>query len=194
MNQEDETLQLIVHVLHAMGAAVKSTAIAEHAMSPSFARHAIGHSFDNHEFLEVHALSSKITSTISSHKRVSTARNCMIDGSGTCGWKLTPAAGQMLGLTHQDLQRPADNQLTGLACEYSVMSELLACEWIVGKLFHDDGVDLIATKGVQLHTIQVKTMPARFAQCNPKTYEDACRHEGVVARRFKAQGCGVWQR
>ena len=40
----------------------------------------------------------------------------------------------------------------------------------------------------------VELMPARFAQCNPKTYHDALHHERVVARRLKAQGCGVWQR
>jgi phosphoribosyl-dephospho-CoA transferase len=81
MNQE-QILQLIVHVLHAMGASSKSTAIAEYAMSHSFTRHAIGHSFDLHAFSDVHVLSSKITSTISSHKRDSSPRSCMIEGRG----------------------------------------------------------------------------------------------------------------
>ncbi len=40
----------------------------------------------------------------------------------------------------------------------------------------------------------LELMPARFAQCNPKTYIDALRHEKVVAIRLKDQGCGVWQR
>jgi hypothetical protein len=159
MNQE-QILQLIVHVLHAMGASSKSTAIAEYAMSPSFTRHAIGHSFDLHAFSDVHALSSKITSTISSHKRDSSPRSCMIEGSKSGGWRLTAAAGQMLGLTHQDLQRPADTQFTGLAGEYAVMSELLACDWNVAKLPHDDGVDLVATRGALLRTVQVKTAHA----------------------------------
>lgn len=37
-------------------------------------------------------------------------------------------------------------------------------------------------------------MPARFSQCNPKTYEDAMRHERKFAKRLKHKGHGVWQR
>ncbi len=40
----------------------------------------------------------------------------------------------------------------------------------------------------------VELMPSRLAQCNPKTYEDASRHERKVAKRLKSQGHGVWQR
>lgn len=40
----------------------------------------------------------------------------------------------------------------------------------------------------------IELMPARFAQCNPKTYDDALRHERKVAKRLKAKGYGVWQR
>lgn len=40
----------------------------------------------------------------------------------------------------------------------------------------------------------LELMPARFAQCNPRTYADALSHEKVVARRLKNMGCGVWQR
>lgn len=37
------------------------------------------------------------------------------------------------------------------------MSELLAADWNVSKLPHDDGLDLIATKAGDLRTFQVKT-------------------------------------
>ena len=40
----------------------------------------------------------------------------------------------------------------------------------------------------------LELMPARFAQINPRTYEDAMRHERKVAKRLKRQGYGVWQR
>ena len=40
----------------------------------------------------------------------------------------------------------------------------------------------------------LELMPARFAQVNPRTYEDAVRHERKVAKRLKKQGYGVWQR
>ena len=40
----------------------------------------------------------------------------------------------------------------------------------------------------------LELMPARFAQINPRTYEDAMRHERKVAMRLKRQGHGVWQR
>ena len=159
MNQE-QILHLIVHVLYALGRTAKSTAIAEYAKSSSFVLHAVSHSFNVDAFADVHALSSKITSTINSHVKNSSAKNCMIGGSRTGGWKPTAAAGQLIGLTHLDLKRPADTQFTGLAGEYAVMSELLACDWNVAKLPHDDGVDLIATKGAQLRTIQVKTAHA----------------------------------
>ena len=72
MNQE-QILHLIVHVLHALGRAAKSTAIAEYAKSSSFVQHAVSHSFNVDEFADVHTLSSRITSTINSHINNSTA-------------------------------------------------------------------------------------------------------------------------
>lgn len=40
----------------------------------------------------------------------------------------------------------------------------------------------------------LELMPARFARCNPRTYDGALRHEKVAASRLKDQGCDVWQR
>jgi hypothetical protein len=40
----------------------------------------------------------------------------------------------------------------------------------------------------------LELMPARFSQCNPKTYENAMRHERKVANRLQRKGYGVWQR
>lgn len=40
----------------------------------------------------------------------------------------------------------------------------------------------------------LELMPARFAQVNPSTNEEAVRHERKVAKRLKKQAYGVWQR
>lgn len=80
----------------------------------------------------------------------------VIDGS-TNGWKLGPRAGIHLIDVAPTLKVTTNKQLIGLAGEYAVMSELLLLDWNVAKPPFDNGVDLFATKGGEVRTVQVKT-------------------------------------
>jgi len=83
------------------------------------------------------------------HKRI-------IDGA-ISGWKLGPKAGQHLGSLVPEMATAPSNLHLGVAGEYAVMSELAATGWNVAKLALDDGVDVFATKGAAVRTVQVKT-------------------------------------
>lgn len=157
---DEQTLQLVVHVLHASHEAMKPTDIAKRALHADFRRHCVQHGFNLEAFHDEFDLGQHFGRCIARHLRTATAARQVVAGSRSAGWTVGKGGMSSLRASHQDLMRPADTQFSGLVGEYAVMSELLACNWNVAKLPHDDGVDIVATKSGQLRTVQVKTAHA----------------------------------
>jgi len=101
-------------------------------------------------------LSARIAQMLGQHVRnVPTSRR-VIDGNKH-GWSLGPKAPTVISTNGPEFAPSGSTQHTGLAGEFAVISELLFCRWNATKLPVDDGVDVVATQGHELRTVQVKT-------------------------------------
>jgi hypothetical protein len=156
MNDQD-TIELAAKVLHAIRTNASSSEIAEYARSSAFAGRRLDRRFQDIGALDPFTLSAMLTRSINRHIKSTAQGRRIINGTPRSGWTLGPYAERLLAQAHEDLQRPRDNSFTGLAGEYAVMGELSACDWNVSKLAHDDGVDIVAIKGGEFRTVQVKT-------------------------------------
>lgn len=159
MNHE-QTIDLITQVLHAKGEPLRALAIAEYALSGQLRVSKLDSRIDLARFPDSYALASHLTVQTKCHIRKTPRHKCVVQQVPGGRVALGPWAAKSLKVSCIDLQPPADTQFTGLAGEYAVMSELLACDWNVAKLPHDDGTDVIATRGTDLRTVQVKTAHA----------------------------------
>jgi len=152
----DDAVTLGVHVLNTLQHPAKTGQIAAFALQPQFRAHCAQHALDLSGYDSEIELAAHIGRSFSRHcASTPQSRQAVQKAAGV--WSLGPGASAHLQSTNVELQRPSDNQFTGLAGEYAVMSELLACSWNVAKFPHDDGVDIVATKDGSMRTVQVKT-------------------------------------
>lgn len=154
---ESQIIELAVHVLHTMQTPAKPIDIAQFAVQPQFRGHCMQHGFEVDEFLEdPYGLAIRVGTYLNRHVNATPPAKRAVTKSRD-RWSLGPGAMQVMRVSNQAFKKPGDSQFTGLVGEYAVMSELLAIDWNVAKLPHDDGVDIIATKGGELRSVQVKT-------------------------------------
>lgn len=153
----DQALELGVYVLNTLQHPAKTSEIASEAVSPRMRAYFAQHGTDVSSYLgDEIALAAVIGKSFAHHQaKASAAKQAVVKSRGL--WALGPGAQALLQATSQDLQKPADSQYTGLVGEYAVISELLASDWNAAKFPHDDGVDVVATRGDQMRTVQVKT-------------------------------------
>lgn len=157
MAERSAALDLTVSVLHAMGRKARSKEIAEYAVSSAFQLISSHGKFSEFGGLHPSELARLITLAVQKHCSTTAPKRTVVTGTKTGGWELGPAASKLLPQVIDHLRLPPDTGFTGLVGEFAVMSELAGCGWNAAKLAHDDGVDILAVKGHDLRTLQVKT-------------------------------------
>lgn len=120
-------------------------------------------------------------------------RNRAVDGTRT-GWFLGAAGQSLLRRLDPDRARPPTKQHVGKAGEYAVISELIFSGWNAIQLPVDDGADVVATRGHDIRTVQVKTATAsgngqdtftfRIDRAAHVRYAGVHHYYAFVVRRF----------
>lgn len=155
---EEQALKLASYVLHHEQGRYRSGEIVAKAMNAALRQMWVAQDIllpwdEPHRVPDV---SAKLTRLLKKHVENASPARRQVDGNAN-GWKLGARAGSFISSTVPTLQVTDDRALIGLAGEYAVMSELLALGWNVAKPPFDNGVDLFATRGGEIRTVQVKT-------------------------------------
>jgi hypothetical protein len=140
-------------------------------------------------------LAVDLSGALRRHTHQHRAQHRAVDGTST-GWYLGTAGQSLLRRVDPDRARPPTTQHVGKAGEYAVISELIFSGWNAIQLPVDDGADVVATRGHDIRTVQVKTALASGNGRDLFTFRIDCaahaRYTGVhhyyafVVRRFDA--------
>ncbi len=152
----EDYVKLAAHVLHVLPGSLRSAEIASAALEQSMLRELRRSGLDLDPGTDPIDLARRIGQAIKNHISRTSARQLIITGTKNGGWQLGNRA--IKSLTGSDAySKPHNSTYTGLCGEYAVMSELLHCEWNATKLPEDNGIDILAKKGDEIRTVQVKT-------------------------------------
>lgn len=169
MIDDATALNIAAHILFASGSRkLTSSEIAEIAMRLDSLPKWQAMGYDLSTETDVFDLSRRIGQSLSRHVQNHPTRQQVVSGSRN-GWTLGAKANTVLAKENSEFSPSVSTLFTGLAGEYAVISELLSCDWNATKLPVDDGVDVVATRGHEIRTVQVKT--ANTLQHNPERFQ-----------------------